>query len=63
MPPKPASAPHYFCAHRGVRAECDATTPTHKEIELARKVSFCAGERSFVTYQEGQKCLGNSLSD
>jgi hypothetical protein len=42
--------PHSIFVHiGGVRAECDATTPTHKEIELARKVSFDAGERSFVT--------------
>jgi len=50
MPLKPASAPLYF-VHIGVRAECAATktTPTHKrDRELARKVSFDAGERAFV---------------
>jgi len=54
MPPKPASARLYFCARRGVGAECDATTLTHKEIELARKVSFDAAERSFVTSLRGR---------
>jgi hypothetical protein len=49
MPIKPASAPLFIFVHMGVRAECDATTPKHKEIELACKVSFDAGERSFVT--------------
>ena len=51
MPLEPASAPLSIFVHIGVRAECrrDATTPRHKEIELALKVSVDAGERSFVT--------------
>jgi hypothetical protein len=42
MPLRPASALSLFCAYRGVRAECDAATSTHKEIELARQVSLDA---------------------
>ena len=51
MPLEPASAPLSIFVHIGVRAECGATRPhpRHKEIELARKVSVDAGERSFVT--------------
>jgi len=45
MPLKPASAPLSVFVHIGVRAEA---TPKHKEIEPERKVSFDAGERSFV---------------
>ena len=46
MPLKPASAPLSIFVHIGVRAECDVTTPKHK---ARSKVSFDAGERSFVT--------------
>ena len=50
MPLEPASAPLSIFVHMGVRAEArDATTPRHKEIELALKVSVDARERSFVT--------------
>ena len=48
MPLKPASAPLSIFVHIGVRAEARDANPKHKEIEPERKVSFDAGERSFV---------------
>ena len=49
MPLEPASAPLSIFVHIGVRAEVGTTTPRHKEIELAHKVSVDARERSFAT--------------